>query len=62
MRGLSQITPNQQNLPFQIKWCNNRIFNPQSAVDAVIQFKKIFRTSALTWQESFLFQMRSLSI
>ena len=35
VKGINKITPNQLNLPFQIKWMDNKIYNPKSVNETV---------------------------
>lgn len=35
VKGINKITPNQLNLPFQIKWIDNKIYNPKSVNETV---------------------------
>ncbi len=60
LKGLSKLTPNINNLPFQVKWSNNKQFIYQNIfsiksklVDAIIKPKP-------SWREEFLNEIRKL--
>lgn len=62
--GLSIITKNKNNLPFQIKWKNNLFYhledeNPETHIYLQIQkFLNLYRIEKVSWQEKFLEELR----
>lgn len=59
-KGLTSLTPNINNLPFQVKWRNNRNFvyrNIQLVRDDFIQ---VIKKPKPSWREEFLTDMRGL--
>lgn len=61
--GVSDITPNVNNLPFQIKWNNNREYKLDNVKDKVLHHLKVIKKNAKqTWQERLLSGMRELSL
>ena len=63
MLGVSNITPNVNNLPFQIKWNNNKNYDLTNVEDKVLHHLKVIKKNAKqTWQERLLSGMRELSL
>jgi hypothetical protein len=64
--GISTINPNVNNLPFQIRWKDNREYSLSSVDDVeskIKQFVDIMQKKAIkTWQEKFLYEFRDLKI
>lgn len=61
--GVSNITPNVNNLPFQIKWNNNKNYDLTNVEDKVLHHLKVIKKNAKqTWQERLLSGMRELSL
>lgn len=58
--GLSKLTSNNNNLPFQVKWKNNKIYKPKSIKDSVEMFLETVKKPQLTWNEKFLNGIRKL--
>jgi hypothetical protein len=62
MKGLSKITPNLSNLPFQVKWNNNKLFKYQQIKIIVNEFIKNIQKPKPHWKQIFLTNMREISI
>ena len=61
--GISNITPNVNNLPFQIKWNNNREYILNNVKDKVLEHLNVMKKNAKqTWQEKLLSGMRELQL
>lgn len=60
VKGLVQLTPNINNLPFQVKWCNNRVYNYEHIQKRVKQFIRCLQKPNPSWSETFMVNMRSL--
>ena len=60
LRGLSHLTPNINNLPFQINWSKNREFRHQRVEDAVKKFVRCVKNSRPSWRETFISEMREM--
>lgn len=56
-KGLNLLTPNINNLPFQIKWKDNKIFKFKDIKD---KFLKAISKPKYSWREEFLFQIREI--
>tara|TARA_Y100000389_G_C17360370_1_gene463418 strand:+ start:104 stop:841 length:738 start_codon:yes stop_codon:yes gene_type:complete len=62
IKGLNILTPNNNNLPYQINWSKNRDFkykNINNIVDLII---KTIQKPKPSWQETFLKEIRELNI
>ena len=62
LKGLSELTPNLNNLPFQVCWDKNRIFNYNHINFVVKKFIKTLQSPKPSWQESFMEEARKLEI
>jgi len=60
LRGLSHLTPNINNLPFQINWSKNRKFRYQCVEDAVNKFISCVKNARPSWRETFIREMREM--
>jgi hypothetical protein len=60
LRGLTVLTPNLNNLPFQVQWSKNTKFRFKPISEVVRLFIKSVKTPPDTWRETFLTNMRSL--
>lgn len=60
VRGLTILTPNLNNLPFQICWNKNRTFKPQTTDKATQAFIDCLQKPKPSWKESFLCAIRDL--
>ena len=61
-KGLSNLTPNSNNLPFQINWSKNKEYNFTSILHSVNKLIKCIQRPKPSWTEDFVFNMRTLSI
>lgn len=59
-KGLSKLTPNINNLPFQIKWKDNQKFIYKNINDIKKIFINTIRKPKPSWQEYFLSEIRSI--
>lgn len=58
VKGLSILTSNINNLPFQVKWDKNRIFNYKNINYCIQQFLDTIRKPKPSWKETFLINIR----
>jgi len=58
--GLNNITFNINNIPFQVKWNNNKKYLIYTIYEKVEMFKKLFKKNCYSWREEFISNMRSL--
>jgi hypothetical protein len=62
VKGLSVLTPNINNLPFQVCWDKNREVSYGSIKNKIKDFIKCIQSPEPSWSEKFLENMRSLKI
>ena len=62
IKGLNNITGNNNNLPFQVCWNKNRYYMPRKSIEVLDYITKIITSKKKTWKEEFLEEMRSLKI
>tara|TARA_E500000331_G_scaffold357423_1_gene419075 strand:+ start:1970 stop:2809 length:840 start_codon:yes stop_codon:yes gene_type:complete len=69
--GISNISPNVNNLPFQVKWINNSKYtlqnlhnDPKECVKMRVleHLRTMQKKSVKTWQEKFLSEFREMSL
>ena len=60
LKGLTHLTPNINNLPFQINWNKNRVFRYQRVEHAVKMFVNCVKNARPSWRETFVQDMRKL--
>jgi len=60
IKGLRHLTPNINNLPFQIKWNLNEFFIYKPISNVVENFVKTIKKPKLSWREEFLTDIRKL--
>lgn len=60
VRGLSRITHNPHNLPFQVKWSLNREYNYKPIQLSARQFLTCLKKNKPTWQSQFVSDIKSL--
>ena len=53
VRGLTKLTPNMSNLPFQVNWKYNRTFKIQPIEENIWQFTDCFKDKKIHWKEMF---------
>lgn len=62
VKGLWVLTPNINNLPFQVCWDKNRVFKYDSIEKKVKQFITCLQKPKPSWKETFMLNMRTLDI
>lgn len=62
LKGLTELTPNINNLPFQIKWCNNKKFKFQSINTISNKIILSIKKPKPSWKEIFLNEIRNIKI
>jgi hypothetical protein len=60
--GLSVLTPNVNNLPFQICWNKNREYAPKSIETNIRMFLDCMQKPRPSWKESFMCEVRKLEM
>jgi len=59
---LSLLTPNINNLPFQVNWSKNKNFKYENINKKVKQFIKCLQNPKPSWKETFMTNIRTLEI
>lgn len=59
VKGLSYLTANLNNLPFQVKWNKNRDFQYKNIKYSINQFLDSVKKPRPSWKETFLTNVRS---
>lgn len=62
VRGLTKLTPNLNNLPFQVKWDENRVYHYRNIRESVKQFVEVLRKPKMSWSEEFMGAIRGIDI
>ena len=62
VKGLTLLTPNNNNLPFQVNWSKNRIFHYQNIGKKVKLFIECLQRPKPSWKETFMGEIRTLEI
>lgn len=62
VKGLGLLTPNINNLPFQVCWDKNRIFKYEPIEQKVKQFIMCLQKPKPSWKETFMLNIRTLDI
>jgi hypothetical protein len=62
VKGLTTLTPNSNNLPFQICWNKNRVFKYDRIDKKVNMFIECLQKPNPSWKETFMQDIRKLSI
>jgi len=62
VKGLSILTPNINNLPFQICWNKNRIFKYENIDKKIKLFIECLQKPKPSWKETFMDNIRTLSL
>jgi hypothetical protein len=60
--GLTYLTPNNNNLPFQVCWEYNKTFNYGNIKSKVKMFMECLKKPAPSWKETFMKAVRSFDI
>jgi hypothetical protein len=62
VKGLSILTANTNNLPFQVCWNKNRKYRYKNIRQNITQFIECVQKPKLNWKETFMTNMRTLNI
>jgi len=62
VKGLVTLTPNINNLPFQVIWCKNRRFKYDSIKNKIRLFIYCLQNPEPSWKETFLNNMRTINL
>ena len=62
VKGLTILTPNINNLPFQVCWDKNRSFTYENINKKVKQFVECLQKPRPSWTETFMLNMRTLHV
>lgn len=62
VKGLSKLTPNSNNLPFQIKWDNNKEYKYDKINNKISLFTDCLKKPKPSWQENFMLNIRTINI
>lgn len=62
VKGLSILTPNINNLPYQICWYKNRIFKYKNIKTVIKQFITTLQKPKPSWKEIFMYNIRLIDI
>jgi hypothetical protein len=62
VKGLTTLTPNINNLPFQVRWDKNRIFEYKNINQRVKQFIDCLKQPKPSWKETFMSNIRTLDL
>jgi hypothetical protein len=60
VKGLSILTPNINNLPFQVCWDKNRLFKYEKINKRIKQLVDCLQKPKPSWKESFMANIRTL--
>lgn len=62
VKGLTILTPNINNLPFQVNWSKNKKFKYENIKNKIKQFVVCLQSPNPSWKETFMANMRTLSL
>ena len=62
VKGLSHLTPNINNLPFQIKWNNNKEYKYDLINNKIKMFIECLKKPKPSWNETFMLNIRTIDI
>jgi transcription antitermination factor NusG len=62
VKGLTVLTPNINNLPFQVNWSKNRIFKYKNINKNIKMFIDCLHKPKPSWQETFMSNIRTLDL
>lgn len=62
VKGLTILTPNINNLPFQVNWSKNRVFNYKHINKNIEMFIDCLQKPKPSWKETFMSNMRTLDL
>lgn len=61
VKGLTILTPNINNLPFQVCWNRNRIFKYKNINENIKQILECLQKPKPSWQETFMSNIRTIN-
>ena len=61
VKGISILTPNSNNLPFQVCWNKNRVFKYGEIDKKIKQFIDCLNAPKPSWKETFMVNIRTLA-
>jgi hypothetical protein len=62
VKGISILTPNTNNLPFQVCWKYNRIFHYENIKVKLRLFINCLKKPKLNWKETFMSNIRTIKL
>ena len=62
VKGLTILTPNINNLPFQVCWDKNRIFKYENINKQIKLFINCLQKPKPSWKETFMTNMRTINL
>lgn len=62
VKGLTIVTPNINNLPFQVNWSKNRLFKYENINKKIKLFIDCLQKPKPSWKETFMSNMRTLDL
>lgn len=62
VKGLKVLTPNVNNLPFQVNWSKNREFHYDNINNKIKLFIDCLKKPSPSWKEKFMSNVRTLNI
>jgi len=62
LKGLRTVTQNLNNLPFQIKWCDNKIFEYKNINIQIKLFIDCLQKPKPSWKEIFMTNIRTIQL
>ena len=62
VKGLTELTPNINNLPFQVCWNKNRQFVYKNINDSINLFIQALKKPKPSWKETFITEVRELNL
>lgn len=60
VKGLAILTPNINNLPFQVNWSKNKLFKYENINKKIQQFIDCLQKPKPSWKETFMTNIRTL--
>ena len=62
VKGLTSLTPNINNLPYQVCWNKNRLFIYENINKRIEMFIRCLKKPKPSWKETFMMNIRSLDL
>lgn len=62
VKGLNKLTPNINNLPFQVRWNDNKNYQYKSINEQIKLFIQAIQAPKQSWKEEFLTNFRNLHL